>query len=136
MLFVDTGVWYAALDRSDRSHTTATAVLAGTERLVTSEFVLVEAWRLVAYRLGYEVAERFWDGLRTGMARVESVTAGDQTAAWTIGLAYPDQQFSLVDRTSFAVMERMGIDRVATFDSDFAVYRYGADRSKAFVIER
>jgi hypothetical protein len=33
-------------------------------------------------------------------------------------------------------MERLGIDRVATFDSDFAVYRFGRDRRRAFTIVR
>jgi predicted nucleic acid-binding protein len=31
-------------------------------------------------------------------------------------------------------MERLGIDRVATFDSDFAVYRCGRDRKRAFTV--
>jgi hypothetical protein len=33
-------------------------------------------------------------------------------------------------------MERLGIDREATFDSDFAVYRFGRDRRRAFTIVR
>ena len=57
-------------------------------------------------------------------------------AAWAIGTAFPDQEFSIVDRTSFAVMERLGLTRVASFDSDFAVYRYGRNRDRAFEVLR
>jgi predicted nucleic acid-binding protein len=55
-------------------------------------------------------------------------------AAWTIGEVFADQEFSIVDRTSFAVMERLGITRAASFDKDFAVYRYGRNRDRAFEI--
>jgi predicted nucleic acid-binding protein len=41
-----------------------------------------------------------------------------------------------VDRTSFAVMERLGIIRAASFDADFAVYRYGRKRDRAFEVLR
>jgi predicted nucleic acid-binding protein len=55
-------------------------------------------------------------------------------AAWTIGEVFADQEFSIVDRTSFAVMERLGITRAASFDKDSAVYRYGRNRDRAFEI--
>jgi predicted nucleic acid-binding protein len=57
-------------------------------------------------------------------------------AAWATGEAFDDQSFSIVDRTSFAVMERMGITKVASFDDDFAVYRFGRNRDRAFEILR
>jgi len=40
----------------------------------------------------------------------------------------------LLDRRShsFAVMERLGLTRAASFDDDFAVYRYGRNRDRAF----
>ena len=56
--------------------------------------------------------------------------------AWEIGERFPDQNFSIVDRTSFAVMERLKIATAASFDAHFAVYRYGHARDKAFRILR
>jgi uncharacterized protein len=67
---------------------------------------------------------------------VEFVGAADLEAAWNIGAAYRDQDFSLVDRTSFAVMRRLGIQRAASFDDDFAIFRFGPSRRSAFVIVR
>lgn len=40
-----------------------------------------------------------------------------------------------MDRTSFAVMQRCGITRAATFSSSFEIFRYGP-RNKAFQILR
>ena len=67
---------------------------------------------------------------------MEKVTSGDLDAAWATGASFPDQDFSLVDRTSFAVMERLAITYVASFDNDFAIYRYGRGRDKAFEVIR
>jgi predicted nucleic acid-binding protein len=135
-LFVDTSAWYAAADRSDRSHRRARVVLAGEEALVTSDHVLVETWLLLRHRLGRGPAERFWDGLRSGVAEIEPVTAADLALAATVADIFPDQDFSIVDRTSFAVMQRLGLRRVATFDDDFAVYRFGRSRRQAFEVVR
>ena len=53
-----------------------------------------------------------------------------------MGQTYPDQDFSIVDRTSFAVMQRLGLERAASLDDDFAVFRYGPGRRKAFTVIR
>jgi predicted nucleic acid-binding protein len=74
--------------------------------------------------------------LRAGVARIEIVGLADLEAAWLIGRLFPDQYFSLVDRTSFALMERLGVTRVASFDEDFAIYRYGRNRDRAFEVIR
>ena len=85
-------------------------------------------------RIHRHAAEQFWDELRSGTATIEPVGAADLEAAWQIGLSYRDQDFSLVDRTSFAVMRRLGIDRAASFDDHFAVFRFGPKRRHAFEI--
>jgi predicted nucleic acid-binding protein len=135
-LFVDTSAWYAAADRSDRSHERAKTVLSVGEPLVATDHVLVETWILLRHRLGRVAAEKFWEGLRAGVASIEPVRTADLEVAWGIGEAFPDQDFSIVDRTSFAVMQRLGIRRAATFDDDFAVYRFGKNRRQAFDVVR
>jgi uncharacterized protein len=61
---------------------------------------------------------------------------GSSKPAWAIGEAFPDQLFSIIDRTSFAVTKRLGLARAATFDEHFAVYRYGRNRDRALEILR
>ena len=103
---------------------------------VTTDHVLVETWLLLNSRVHRQAAERFWQGVKDGAAVMEKVTVADIQTAWVIGEAFSDQDFSIVDRTSFVVMERLGITRAASFDSHFAIYRYGRARDKAFEVMR
>jgi predicted nucleic acid-binding protein len=135
-LFVDTSVWYAAADSGDRSNGRAQEILLGGEPLVTTDHVLVETWALLRWRINRKAADAFWRGLRGGAASLEVVGLADLMAAWDIGEAFPDQDFSVVDRTSFAVMERLGLEKAASFDDDFAVYRWGRNRRRAFHVVR
>ena len=135
-LFVDTSAWYAAADAGDLSNARAKSILSSGERLVTTDQILVETWLLLRHRLHRGGAEQFWDGLRAGVAFVELVTAADLEVAWGIGDSFPDQDFSIADRTSFAVMQRLGIGRVASFGDHFAIFRYGRNRLRAFEVIR
>lgn len=136
-IFVDTSAWYAAASRGDRHNERAKLLLAtAAEPLVTSDHVLVESWRLIHHFLSARAAETFWEGLRAGVASIELTSRADLEAAWAIGRRFPDQDFSLVDRTSFSLMQRLGISKVITFDNDFAVFRYGRDLRRAFHVLR
>jgi uncharacterized protein len=135
-LFVDTSAFYGAADAGDQSHTRATEVLREAERLVTTDHVLVESWLLMRARGGRAAANRFWAAIRGGLATVETILPGDLEAAWLIGETFPDQDFSIVDRTSFAAMERLGLTDVASFDDDFAIYRFGPRGDRAFNVRR
>jgi predicted nucleic acid-binding protein len=135
-LFVDTSIWYAAADSSDRSNARAKAILSAGDALVTTDYILIETWTLIRYRIQRGAAERFWQGLRSGVAMIEPVCLADLEAAWLMGSSWSDQDFSIVDRTSFAVMNRLGIDRAASLDDHFAVFRFGPRRRQSFTIVR
>jgi predicted nucleic acid-binding protein len=64
------------------------------------------------------------------------VTLADLEVACSIGDKFPDQEFSIVDRSSFAVMQRLGIHRAATLDEHFVIFRFGPGRKRAFEIVR
>lgn len=134
-VFVDTSAWYAAADVDDAGHVRASRRLeefAG--ELLTSDHVLVETWFLAARRLGFSVAEQLVNGIRMGIARVEPAIVADLESAAGIGQSSVDQQFSLVDRTSWAIMHRLGIRDAVSFDADFSIYRFGLGRRQAFTV--
>jgi predicted nucleic acid-binding protein len=135
-VFVDTSVWFGAANIRDRLNARAKNILADIVAPVLTDHVLVETWRLLHARVHRQAAEQFWLGVRRGAAQLETVLAADLESAWAIGEAFPDQDFSVVDRTSFAVMERLGLTRAASFDDHFAIYRYGRNRDRAFEVMR
>jgi predicted nucleic acid-binding protein len=135
-IFVDSSVWFASVVARDRNNSRAKSVLVTAPGHTTTDHVLVETWLLLNSRYHHHAAERFWDRIRRGPVRLETVLAADLETAWAIGEAFPDQDFSIVDRTSFAVMQRLGITQVATFDHHFAVYRFGRNRDRAFEVIR
>jgi uncharacterized protein len=135
-IFVDSSIWFAAGNSRELRNQRAKAILADNTPRVTTDHILVETWLLLNSRVHRHAAEQFWRGIRSGTARIEKVTMADLETAWAIGEIFSDQNFSIVDRTSFAVMERLGIFRVASFDDDFAIYRYGRNRDRAFEVSR
>jgi predicted nucleic acid-binding protein len=135
-VFVDSSVWFAATIARDHDNARAIAILAGANDLVTTDHVLIETWLLLNSRYSRFAADEFWGGIRRGGIRTETPNAADFEKAWTIGESFPDQDFSIVDRTSFAFMERLNITKVASFDAHFAIYRYGRERNRAFEIIR
>lgn len=134
--FIDTSVWFAAVNRRDRYNETAKAILSSIPDPILTDHVLVETWRLISSKVHRDAAENLWLAIRDGAARLEKVTTADLETAWAIGAAFPNQDFSIVDRTSFAVMERLGVSQAASFDSHFAIYRFGRTREKAFDVVR
>ncbi len=133
-VFIDTAAFYALADKSDRNHKRAKVVYESLikEELTTTDYVLIECWFLIGNRLGRQAAITFWDGLRSGIVELINVQPQDLDQARKVIESFPDQDFSLVDATSFAVMEREGIKSAFTFDSHFRVYRFGDRNRKRF----
>ena len=133
---MDSSVWFAAVVARDRDNARAKSILSKSISHITTDHVLIETWLLLNSRYHRRGAERFWESIRVGHVQVELITAADLESAWAIGESFSDQEFSIVDRTSFAVIERLGLTQVASFDDDFAVYRYGRNRDRAFEVLR
>jgi uncharacterized protein len=99
-------------DGSDASNARAKTVLSSGEPLLTTDHIVVETWTFIRHRLRRRPAERFWEGIRLGAAAVER---WEWRISTRLGRSENpiDQDFSIVDRTSFAVMRRLGIECAA-----------------------
>jgi predicted nucleic acid-binding protein len=134
-MLVDTGAWYAIADASDRHHEEARRFYlaqAPEGRFVTTDVIIAETWALISAHLSRAAALTFWETLRETRTSILTIDPIDLESAWHIVHAFPDQTFSFVDCTTFALMARAGIDEAFAFDAHFLVYRFGPGRQRAF----
>lgn len=133
-LFVDTSAFFALANLKDRHHSEAVAAYQtniDNDDLQTSDHVVIESWYLIRSRLGRRAAMAFWDGFDGGVVAVVGATAGDFRRGREIAQEWPDQAFSIVDCTSFALIERLDIRRAFAFDQHFRIVRFGSRRQRA-----
>ena len=118
---VDTGAWYALADRRDPDHAPVKECMQErAARLVTTNFIFDETITLIRYRLGADAARAFGEHLQSGeAARLVRITHADERRAWQIFTRYRDKSFSFTDCTTFAAMQRLGIDTAVAIDEDF-----------------
>jgi predicted nucleic acid-binding protein len=93
-------------------------------RLYTTNVLLIECHALVMSCLGRNVAARFLQDIDASSTVIVRVRASDEARAKAIIYRYDDKTFSFNDALSFVVMERLGIQRVFTFDDDFTQYGF------------
>ncbi len=128
---VDTSAHYALADSGDAFHSVAVEFVKQLRRegavLVVTNFIIAEVYGLLLLRLGRYVAfsytKSLLDGIDKGTIWLERVTEVDEERAWEILRTYEDQDFSYVDATTFAVMERLNLTRAFAFDRHFDVFR-------------
>lgn len=123
-VFVDSGAWIAGLIRSDQHHARAVTLWEQLRReavrIVTSTFVLDEVLTFTRYREGLPAARRLGESiLRSSLVHLVDVDRHCVDRAWELFTADPDAEPSFTDCTSFALIERLRIGRVFTFDDDF-----------------
>ncbi len=124
-VFVDTGAFVALRNRSEREHELARATL---KRLVeekvplyTSNYVFAETYTALLVRLGRDEAiewgKRFRAGETIELIRVDQEV---EQQAWSILESHTDKEWSYVDATSFALIERERLTGAFAFDRHFA----------------
>jgi len=125
-IFVDTGAWIAISDSRDQYHFKAKSafgsILSQYQQLVTTNLVIAETYTLIRYRGGYLPAMNFLKMIKQSkqILRIYAEANMDNQAE-TILQRYADQDFSLTDAVSFAIMRERGIKEVFGFDHHFLI---------------
>ena len=126
-IFADTSAFYALLDGDDENHARSAGVwpkiMASDEKVVTTNYVLVETFALVQGRLGFEAVREFEEDV-VPVLHVEFVTPEIHRLGIAALLAASRRGLSLVDCVSFEVMRDLGIKSVFAFDGHFRQYGF------------
>jgi uncharacterized protein len=123
VIFVDTSFWISLNARRDRLHAEAVALLRhyGGSRLVTTNHVVGETWTFLRRRERHDIAMQVLRRLRaTDRVEISFVSMELEAEAWEWLERHDEREYSFVDATSFAVMRRLAIEQVLTFDAAFA----------------
>jgi len=127
IIFVDTGALFSAANAKDRDHQRAKDFLTKLAEekviLLVTNFIIAEIYTLMLRKIGGDKAIEHLEKL-CNTAEIERVSEEDEKKAWQIILRYKDKDFSYVDATSFAVMERLGISDAFSFDEHFEQYSF------------
>ncbi len=123
ILYVDTSVLFAVLDRDDFNHARAKALWSDLIEkdavLFCSNYVAVECCALVQRRLGKQALRVFLEDMMP-MLSVHWIEQGMHQSAVEMLLDTDKRGPSLVDCTSFGVMRHIGTHRAFVFDKHFA----------------
>lgn len=121
MIFADTGAFLALYIKHDQYHRQAQKVFRALSRpFSTSNHVVDELATLLGRiaEYGY-AADRMDDLYASESIEVLASTREDEMEAIRWMRKYSDKEISFTDCISFAVMRRMGIHAVFTFDRHF-----------------
>lgn len=125
-VFVDTSAWFASFDARDARWSDATrlfeVLVEMGARLLTSNFVLAETHAMTVRRCGRDRGVDVVDRFHRGTVRLVRVSEADEVRAVEIIEGFADKAFSYTDATSFAIIERLGIQSAFSFDRHFAQF--------------
>ena len=124
-VFMDAGAWIALNDRGDKYYPVAVdfyqRLLRERRPLVTTNLVIAEAYVAIRRAGGHRPAMLFLDSIRQSGRLLKLYSdARLEIAAEEFLRRYADQDFSLTDAVSFAVMQQRSIREAFAFDGHFA----------------
>ena len=124
-VFVDTSFFKALVDNKDDFHLKAVKIWENLSHekplLVTTNYVLDEVFTLIRTRGGLKKVDQFRQFLAQAGSEIKIVriAVNDEAMAWDWFLKNWSG-LSFTDCVSFAVMNRLGITKVLTFDDHFS----------------
>lgn len=124
-IFIDTSAFIALYLKGDNFHLKAIEFLKQLQRkttFVTSNFVLDEVYTFLRVDKGKKVAVEFAEFLAQNaeVVKLRRISIEDEKEAFKYFKKYDFSGLSFTDCTSFALMRRLGLKEVFSFDEHFA----------------
>ncbi|QDV74905.1 type II toxin-antitoxin system VapC family toxin [Botrimarina mediterranea] len=121
---VDTGPLVALFDGADIYHHETVNFLAASRRKhVTTLAVVTESVYLLRFNKNAQID--FLEWLQSPAVEIETLEDADLARAIEVMQKYSDLPADFADATLVAIADRLGVNEVVLFDSDFDIYRRG-----------
>jgi len=128
MIFVDTSAFLALANVKDNKHVAAKQFLEDikngkirVKNIITSDYIIDETITRIRYSVGHKEAVEWGKDILASKV-IEKIEIQKEIfgLAWELFQTYEDKKLSFTDCTSFALMKKKGIEKVFSFDEDFA----------------
>jgi len=127
-VLLDAGFIVALLDRSESFHKTcARAVREVQSPLVTCEAVITESCYLLRNLSG--ASEAVIENIAAGIFQIPFQLSRDTLGVKQILRKYKDRKIDLADACLIRLADQFGTGDILTLDQDFAIYRWGKNKS-------
>jgi len=127
-VLLDTGFIVALLDRSESFHKTcARAVREVQAPLVTCEAVITESCYLLRNLSG--ASEAVIENIAAGIFQIPFQLSRDTPGVKQVLRKYKDRKIDLADACLIRLADQFGTGDILTVDQDFAIYRWGKNKS-------
>jgi len=123
-VFIDTGFFKALVNGKDDFHKKSVEIWGKFSKskivLTTSNYIVDESLTVIRIKCGLAKALKFRDllGRNSDMLKIMRISVKDEAKAW-FWFEKDWSKLSYTDCISFAIMKRLGIKRVASFDNHF-----------------
>lgn len=125
IVFVDTSALFALFNVNDIDHESATACMNELTQkqcsFMISNFIVDEIYTLLLTKVNRSVALKITEYLISEWI-VERIRYEDEQRAMEILRSSKDKTYSYTDATSFALIDRTGVQYVFAFDKHFHQY--------------
>ncbi|HHU31344.1 MAG: type II toxin-antitoxin system VapC family toxin [Zhaonellaceae bacterium] len=126
-VFIDTGAFYALIDRDDPYHVAAykqwAELLQQKYLLYITNYIVGETYTLLRYRLGWDVACKFLDVIeecsKLGRIRIKTVPSKTEQYARDLLRSLANEDLSYIDAISIATIRMEKIPLAFSFDGHF-----------------
>jgi len=126
-VLLDSSAVLCLLNRREGQHEAVkeafAGLLAARAQVFTTTYLRAETHALLGARLSWEAARRW---LLSPGRPIIRVLPEDEDAAVEIIRAHSDKGYSFTDATSFAIMNRLGVDTALTVDRHFRQFGFQA----------
>jgi predicted nucleic acid-binding protein len=126
-ILIDSGPLIALFDRSDKYHTASVEFIkANRSELITTLASITETLHLLDFSRKAQIDFLGW--INAGAVTIEPITANDLYRIRELTIKYSDLPMDFADACLVFLGEKLNIDRIATIDRDFDVYRMKGKR--------